>query len=600
MPTFVYTAPNGRKVRVSGHTAPSAQQLAQIFKQAGVIDDGPTWSDKLGLNEPTASPAIGFLRGSGAAATDMAEGAVSGLMNTAFRGGDLLRRGLSHVGGDALPEWAGGGRVIDTPEVQQAMRTPDTVSGQIGKFAEQGAEFAVPLARVSKAAAGLSWVPRMMAEGAAGAGATGVQSGGDPSMMALGAAAPAVGSVALKGGKAVVGAVRNAAAAATEDGLGGAIASVTRSALPAEPKGMLVQALKPRNTQTTFARDLSLSMPEVKATAEQLQKPINGVRDLLNVVKKAKKNVRAQYDAIAGPRRAMRAQVDLSSVADAIDASVPRKVQIQDPAKAERVRALAQTYRERPFSLDDAETLLRETNAELDAYYDKVPMAQRRSAATNPETAQLVAEAQALRKAIYDSFGDGSDAAREFQRRYGALMDLEETATRRVNVAERQQPESLSEQIGKVRAARDMAVGTWRLLHGDVSGAADIAGARAGNEAAKFLKDQQTSDALVRRAFAAFNGKPVPVSMPTQPPIAGYLPPATQRMGSGADPSYVRAVPGEFATKEVPPRKLLPAPARQMGSGADPSGVRAVEPERSVQRDPRTGRMKRVYLSTPK
>lgn len=545
MPTFIYTAPDGRKVRVSGDTAPTPAQLEQIFKQAGVLDApaapapaAPTWASKIGIDAPTDNRLAGFGRTVGTAVVDAAEGAASGLMNTAFHGGDVIRRGL------------GMERVIDTPEAQQAMTAPDSWAGATGRFIEQGAEFAAPLSKVSKLAAGLSWLPRMGVEGAVSAGVAGTQTGGDPGAMGVAAFMPAVGSALFKGGAAVVRGARDAAAAASEGGIGGAVASVVRSAVPAEPKGMIIQALKPRNTQTSFARDLSMSMPEVKAAAEQTGKPINGVRDLLDVVKSAKQNVRAQYDAIAGPRRAMNATIDMNSVADAIESSIPRKVQIQDPVKAERIRALAQTYRKERFSIDDAETLLRETNAELDAYYDKVPMAQRRAAATNPDTAQLVAEAKALRTAIYDSFGGGSDAARAFQRRYGALMDLEETATRRVNVAERQQPESLSEQIGKVRAARDMAVGTWRVLHGDMTGAADIAGARAGSEAAKFIKDQQTSDALVKRAFAAFSEKPTPIPMPAQPRIAGELPPATIRLGGGPDPSYVRAVPGEYPRPE--------------------------------------------------
>lgn len=600
MPTYIYTSPDGRKVKVSGETPPTPQQLEQIFKQAGVLPasdaaapkpSAPTWSDKLGLNTPTASPAVGFLKGSGAAAVDMAEGAASGLANTVFQGGDMIRRGL------------GMERVIDTPEAQQAMAAPGTFAGSVGRFAEQGAEFAYPLSKVSKSAAALSWLPRMAIEGGAGAATVGVQSGGDPGAMTVGALLPAVGSAAFNGGRAVVNGVRSAAAAAGEEGIGGAVASLVRNVVPAEPKGMLVQALKPRNSQVNFARTLNSSLPEIKAAETALGRPINGVDDLVEAAKLAKKNVRAQYDAIAGPRRAMGATLDMSSVADAIESSIPRKVQIQDPTRADAVRKLADTYRTSRFSLDDAETLLRETNAELESYYNKFPAARGRAAVANPDTAQLVSEATALRKAIYDSFGDGSEAAREFQRRYGALMELEDTALRRANVAARQQPESLSEQVGKVRAAADMARGTWRMLHGDLTGAADIAAARAGTETAKYLKDQQTSDALVRRALAAFKGESAPVVMPTAPRIAGELPPANTRLGASPDPSYVRAVPGEYASVErppAPPRKALPPPARQMPPAPDTSYVKAADAERQVVRDPKTGRMKRVYLSTPK
>jgi len=585
-----------------------------------------TWADRAGLNEPTDSRVRGFLRGSGAAAADMVEGAASGLMSTAFHGGDLIRRSL------------GMERVIDSPEAQQAMRAPASVAGTIGRVVEQGAEFAIPLSKVSKSVSALSWLSRMAAEGAAGAGAAGIQSGGDPTTMTAGALAPVVGSVALKGARGATNAIRNMAAGAAEDGVGGAIAGVTRAAAPVEPKTALVQALKPRNTRVNFGAGLDRAFPEIKASEQAIGRPIASLDDLLPAVKNAKQRVWSQYEQLAGPQRAIGARLDLSGVADAIDASIPKRLDMMKPKRAAALRQMADAYRNGTFGLDDAETLLREANADLDAYYNKFPGARRSTALTNPETANTVAEAEALRKAIYrklDATGEGQAAA-ELKRRYGALLEVEDAALRRSNVAARQQPESLSEQIGKVRAAADMARGAWRVAHGDLSGAADIAAARAGTATAKYLKEQQTTDALIRRAFASFRGEPVPIPMPAQPTVAGLLPPATTRLGGGADRSSVRAVPAEYAKREpLPPSrqlppgarpmpaapdpssvravrgeygaqvpkpapKLLPSPARQMPTGADPSGVRSVEAGRGVQRDSRTGRMRRVYLSTPK
>lgn len=600
MPEYTVRDPKtNRTVTLRGTRPPNENELREIFAAVEAKASGPeqqlsrltTWADRAGLNEPTDSRVLGFLRGSGAAAADMAEGAASGILSTAFHGGDLIRRGL------------GMERVIDSPEAQQAMRAPDSVAGMIGKGGEQAAEFVVPLSKLSKSVSALSWLSRMAVEGAAGAGTAAVQTGGDPTAMAAGAVLPAAGSLAYKGGKAVVGAVRNAAAGAAEDGVGGAIAGMTRAAVPVEPAAALVQALKPRNTRVNFSKGLGLAMPEIKASERTLGKPIESVDDLLKATKNAKKRIWSQYEQMSGPQKAMQAQVDLSDVADAIENSIPKRVQMQNPSQAEGVRKIAAAYRTGKFSLEDAETLLRETNADLEAYYNKFPAARGRATLTNPDTAQTVAEAEALRTAIYrklDAAGEGQAAA-ELKRRYGALLEVEDAAMRRANVAARQQPESLSEQIGKVRAAADMARGTWRVLHGDFSGAADIAAARAGTATAKYLKEQQTTNALIRRAFASFKGAPVPVPMPAQPRIAGLLPKANTRLGGGADPSYVRAVHGQYGAR-VPQSepKRLPAPARQMSTGPDPSGVRAVESGRSVQRDPRTGRMRRVYLSTPK
>lgn len=549
----------------SGGTTANLSRLSQM-QQAP-----KTWADRAGLNEPTDSRVRGFLRGSGSAAVDLLEGVASGAASTVFHGGDLLRR------------MTGMERVINTPEAQQAMRAPNTTAGSIGKYGEQVAEFAVPLARLSKAAAGLSIIPRLAAEGAAGAGVAGVQSGGDPVQTAMGAAAPAVlagGGAAVRGARGVIGGM---AAGAQEGGITGALASVGRAAAPVDAKRMVVQALKPRNNQTGFERLLDKALPEIKAVEAESGKPITGLDDFLGAVKQAKQRVRATYDELAGPKRAMGSTVDLSPVADAMEASVPKKTALQEPGTVASIKRIADAYRQR-FSLDDAEQLLRETNAELDAYYNKFPMARRQAESANPEIAHLVAQARELRTAIYSTLDDASqgNAARELQRRYGALMEVEETAMRRANVANRQQPESLSEQIGKVRAAADMAKGVWRLGHGDLSGAADIAGARAGRATATYLKEQQTTDALIRRAMASHKGMPIPVDVPPQPQIRGLLPAATHRMGSGADASYVRAVPGEYARRQ--PRGLLPP--KQSGPVMPSSGTPPTLPDGPIRTDP--------------
>ena len=101
--------------------------------------------------------------------------------------------------------------------------------------------------------------------------------------------------------------------------------------------------------------------------------------------------------------------------------------------------------------------MLRDANAELDAFYAKYPRAQWATLQTNPETAATYAKAQALRNAVYsslDNYGVG-DAPREINKRYGNLLELEEELQRRKNVAARQQPQSLSEQVGKVRGYAD-------------------------------------------------------------------------------------------------------------------------------------------------
>jgi hypothetical protein len=496
MPTYTITDPTTKRThKVTGDSPPSEAELTQIFSRVGesAAPASTDWSARLGLHAPTASPALGFLRGAGTAAVDMAEGAVSGAASTVYQGGDLIRRGLG------MP------RVLERPDAQQAMHAPETVAGTIGRGVEQAAEFGVPLSKVSKATAASSLLTRAAAEGAASAGVAGAQTGGDPGAMLLsgagGVVLPFAGAAARTGAKVA----RQAAAGAQEGGLGGAVASAVRNVAPGEPRVMLTQALKPRNAAVNWGGSVDRALPELKAAEAALGKPVESLDDLRATIKTAKAANRAEYNAVAGPLRDQGTTVDLTPVADNIVKNIPRKLQVTNPARAKAIAKATTVYRKR-FTLEDAETLLQDTNAELEAHYAQFPQAQRAALRAKPEIAQLVSEAEALRTAIYDTLDAAAPnaSAREVQRRYGALLDIEQEAMRRANVAARQQPESLSEQIGAVRAAADMARGGWRLAHGDLSGAADIAAAHAGRATSKAIKESQTTDALIRRAFAGY------------------------------------------------------------------------------------------------
>jgi hypothetical protein len=68
-----------------------------------------------------------------------------------------------------------------------AAEAPESVGGTIGRFGEQAAEMMVPMSKVSTAAKALPAAGRIAAEAAAAGGIAGVQSGGDPTAMALAA-----------------------------------------------------------------------------------------------------------------------------------------------------------------------------------------------------------------------------------------------------------------------------------------------------------------------------------------------------------------------------------------------------------------------------
>jgi len=120
-------------------------------------------------------------------------------------------------------------------------------------------------------------------------------------------------------------------------------------------------------------------------------------------------------------------------------------------------------------------------------------------AAKDPSTGHVVAEAEGLRAELYKKLNQltGKNAA-AIKKRYGALASMEDSMLRRKIVADRQQPTSLSEQIGRWAGAGKLVKGNF---HGSLAEAASGI-AEAG--AAKWLKEQQTTDALIEKAFANY------------------------------------------------------------------------------------------------
>ncbi len=353
-------------------------------------------------------------------------------------------------------------------------------------------------------------------------------------------------------GRGVSGAVEGYA----EGGIGGAAAQGMSGAWrgatdPTAPIPLMVKALKPRNTKIRF---------------EETGKPVTNAVEFLDAVKTAKKTVRAEYDAIQGPRREIGSTVDGTPIADAMVESIPKKTRLESPSKARAIEQLADTYRQ-PFKLEDMEVLLQDANAELQGFYDKFPMARNREAQFNPEIAPVLAQAREMRNAIYKVLDNPEQTAvaRDLQRQYGALMEVENTAQRRAVVANRQQPESLSEQVGQVRAAADIARGVWKLARFNPMGAADIAAGVAGRSMGKFLKEQQTMDALIRRSMSKYTKVARPIDMPPQRPIAGLLPPAVQGLDAAPEVSGPSSVRGQYGTPSYSQRQLPPPTTRPMG-----------------------------------
>lgn len=273
------------------------------------------------------------------------------------------------------------------------------------------------------------------------------------------------------------------------------------------PTDLLTRAIKPLSSNSGWDRDIARAIPDLKAAETDIGKPIGGVDDALHAAAVAKKKIWSQYQAKLKTAAAPAAGDDLSetagqspaidgnAVADAMMKSIDKRTVLQNPGLVERIQNIADTYR-RPMSLEEAEDFLQSANNDLHSYYAKNKVGQQ-VAARDPETGHVVAEADALRQQLYSKLDEltGPGAA-DLKQRYGALSNVENELLRRKNVAARQNPQSLAEQLSMARAYGKIAVGVARMSPSSLlEGTESLA-------ASKFLKERNTTDAMITRAFA--------------------------------------------------------------------------------------------------
>lgn len=398
-----------------------------------------------------------------------------------------------------------------------------------------------------------------------------------------------VAGVATAPARKVGEVIQRTAAGAQEGGLGGAIAKAVNAVAPAAPRAMLTQALKPSSRAVQFGESLDLAIDSLLQAEQRMGTPIKDLASFRDAVRFAKQDIQHQLNVKREAAGQQRLMVDLTPAADAVEGSIPAHIKFENPELAQRMVAEANVYR-KAVPLDQAEDILHGLNAEVDNYYRGFPSNRYKTLQTNSDIAQIEAKAQQVREAIrqaLDAPGQSGET-KALNKQYGALLDADRAAEARVNVAARQQPESLSEQIGTVRAAGELAKGGLQIGRGVLtgnpgaiaSGAGDMLSGIAGRSTARFLKESQTTDALIRRAFTlARKGEFTPAPPPD---IKGLLPQATHRMGPSPDASYVRGVD---ARPDVQPGKRLLSPpaARPMGPSPDPSQVGGVAAGMDVQ-----------------
>lgn len=394
------------------------------------------------------------------------------------------------------------------------------------------------------------------------------------------------GGVGMKYGPSIPRGVWNGVKA-TGSGVGNmADAWATRRT---DPIPDMVRAIKPRAVKTNFKQALETAAPEIKAAEPALGRKIggrykdadvqpgHGIEDTLAATKIAKERLWNNIQKATEGQNAMGLQIDLTPLGRAEAAAIPKHIAMENPELYARMQAEAiARWQGKSASLKEADALLHDYNAQLRGEYASFPPDQRAALISKPHIASLDARAEATRQAIYGTLerNTGTPAVRNAMKRYGSLMEVERELYPRLNVETRQNPDSLSEQVSKWSSAA-------KALKGAITGnPADVVEAGMATHAAKWIKDSNKADTILRRAFSKYDGKQAPFQMPAPFKPAGLLEAGPRRMGGMKQDIPIdaagntRRVPGDPMPQWIqdlrnvgryPERLALPPASSQIG-----------------------------------
>lgn len=368
---------------------------------------------------------------------------------------------------------------------------------------------------------------------------------------------------------------------------------VLKAFVDGPPEQLMMKAIKPRSSNTGFNDAVKGALPNMKAAEADLGHPVQGVDDALQVADIAKKKIWQRYQEVLGPAAARGVQLDGNSIADAMMRSIDKRTATQNPGLVDKVQQVADTYR-RPMNVAEAEDYLQSANKELTSYYAKNKVG-RSAALADPSVAYTVAESDALRDSLYSKLNEASGpGAADLKRAYGAITNVQGELLNRQNVAARQQPQSLNEQISTARGAGKIVKGVFTASPGDIlEGAEGIA-------TSKWMKERNSTDAMISRAFEATEPAKAPPGGPRPMFIKGLLNRGPVPLGSSPDTSGsvpFTPPPVDATTRAQRLGLLLPertATELPPSTAAEPMQVQRAQSR--VIRDPRTGQMRRQYL----
>lgn len=447
-------------------------------------------------------------------------------------------------------------------------------------------------------------------------------------LQAASEAVPAVAAKAVEGPAA-------AATAARDSGAGSVLLGPRPQSI--EPVTGVVRAIRARNSVRNFPQAVATALPAVRNALDDLgvEPEKMGVRDFEAAISRAKTNTWNQLQSnVLGPNSHV--ELNVGPVADAIQGvarGMTPMAASERPGLVGDISDASANYQGARMPMEMVEKRIQELNNELRSAQSTYKVNQD-ALRNNPQYGYKFAELDALRKIEGDAFNRiaGAGAGR-LKSQYGALKTLQDATDRRIPVIERQAQMKTFEGAGKLFGAANMIGGAVRGSPGEFArGAAEF-------QIGRNIQKMNDPEFLLRAAMSntKASNRPFTTGVPpaATPPmnrglsLEGYngpvapnqraLPGAPERLQLGAGrfggpvtgPGSVEVTPpppvGQGTTASRTGRNLLPSRTTstrtivppQPAEETVPEPIRVLRAKSALVRDPKTGRMKRMYLSSP-
>ena len=257
---------------------------------------------------------------------------------------------------------------------------------------------------------------------------------------------------AVKGAGSEVGAKEGATEGAVGGGAGGAVAGAAGELLPKIAKllgvggqdfeSAMAKAGRPAVSEHNWKKSLNTAKPIILDQIDP--KSVKSIDDFVNQIHSVKDNL---WETQVAPQitKWEKAPVTTTPIAQEIRNGITRSMRKHFPEEAASMEQMANNFIGNS-TIGELNEDLETFNAKLQSYYKMDPAARAATGKTDGDIAGLERAADGMRDLLYKELESrGENIPAKLRQQYGALKDVERVFTKRIPVADRQQPMNLAQ-----------------------------------------------------------------------------------------------------------------------------------------------------------